>query len=196
MTEFFLATKNAHKIGEFRRMLEPLGIRVISERDLADPLPEVEETGVTFAENALLKAEAGCAVTGRPTVADDSGLCVDALDGAPGVLSARYAGGHGDDAANRRKLLDVMKEVPEGKRGCHFSCAIACVFPDGRRFTVSGRCDGTVAFDERGTNGFGYDSVFLSPIGRLSEISGEEKDSISHRGRALAAFLDTVKEYI
>lgn len=196
MTDFFLATKNPAKIREFTRMCEPLGLHILSERDLKKPLTDVEETGTTFEENALLKAEAGAKETGLPTVADDSGLCVDALDGAPGIFSARFAGSHGDDAANRKKLLDLLKEVPEEKRTAYYECAMACVFPDGRNFTVRGFCKGKIAFDERGTNGFGYDSVFLSEIGRLSEVSNEEKDAVSHRGEALAAFLKKVKEYL
>lgn len=196
MNKFFLATKNAHKVEEFRRMVGKLGIEVLCETDLDHPLEEVEETGTTFKENALIKARAAVKETGLVCIADDSGLCVDALSGEPGVYSARYAGAHGDDAANRKKLLDKMKNVPEEERTAHFSCAIACVFPDGREFTVEGKSEGKIAFEEKGTGGFGYDSLFLSPVGRFSEITGAQKDAVSHRGAALKLFCDRIQKEI
>lgn len=194
--KFFLATKNNHKVTEFRRVLEPLGIEVICERDLEKSLPEVEETGTTFLENAMLKAESGARHTGLITVADDSGICVDALGGAPGVYSARYSGENADDHKNNLLLLENMKKVPEEKRGAYFECAIACVFPDGRHFSVNGRCYGKVAYDIDGDKGFGYDRVFLTPIGRFSMVEGEKKDEISHRGEAIRKFVQEIQKYL
>ncbi len=185
--KFFIATKNRKKLTELVRILAPLGIDAISENDLEGEFPDVPEDGVTFAENALIKANAGMVLTGLPTIADDSGLCVDALNGAPGVYSARYAGEPCDNLKNNLKLLDAMKDVPQKDRTAYFESAVAVVFPDGKSFTVSGRCYGQIAFDMRGTNGFGYDVLFDSELGRFAEISDEEKDSISHRGKALKA---------
>lgn len=194
--KFFLSTKNAHKLEEFKRIFEPMGIELISENELGEPLPEVEESGASFEENALLKARAGCEHTGLPTVADDTGLCVEALGGAPGVYSARYAGVHGDSRANNRKLLTELSGLPREKRGAYFECSVACAFPDGREFTVGGRCDGFIADSESGKNGFGYDTLFVSELGRFSELTGEQKDSVSHRGRALRALREKLESYI
>jgi len=179
-----LATHNQKKRAELARILAPLG------HSLADvPLPDVEETGLTFEENARLKAESGCRESGLPCVGDDSGLCVDALDGAPGVYSARYAGQHGDDRANIEKLLRLMKDVPEEARASCFVCAICCVFPDGKELTLRGTCEGKIAFEPVGTGGFGYDPVFLpdeAPGFTMAQLPPEIKDRLSHRGRALA----------
>ena len=158
----FIATKNAKKLIELERILTPLGFEVLSEKDLDKPLGEVEETGTTFAENALLKAKAGLELTGLISVADDSGICVDYLNGAPGIYSARYSGGHGNDEENNKKILRELEGVPMEQRGAHYSAAIACVFPDGRSFTVQGDCFGHIAFEESGTQGFGYDPLFIS----------------------------------
>ena len=186
--KFFIATKNRKKLAELVRILSPLGIDLVSENDLNGEFPDVIEDGDTFAANALIKATAGMKFTGLPTIADDSGLCVDALNGAPGVYSARYAGEPCDNLKNNLKLLDAMKNVPSDKRGAYFESAVAVVFPDGKSFAVSGKCFGSIAYDMRGTNGFGYDVLFDSELGRFAEISDNEKDSISHRGRALVAF--------
>ena len=186
--KFFIATKNRKKLAELVRILSPLGIDLVSENDLNGEFPDVIEDGDTFAANALIKATAGMKFTGLPTIADDSGLCVDALNGAPGVYSARYAGEPCDNLKNNLKLLDAMKDVPSDKRGAYFESAVAVVFPDGKSFAVSGKCFGSIAYDMRGTNGFGYDVLFDSELGRFAEISDNEKDSISHRGRALVAF--------
>ena len=194
--KFFIATKNKHKLVEFRRILLPLGIDIIGEDDLDFELEDVEETGTTFEENALLKASAACRETGYPAFADDSGLCVDALDGAPGVFSARYCGRHGDDAANNRKLLAELDGVPYEQRTARYVAAIACVFPDGRNFVVRGTCEGHIDFEEHGGNGFGYDPMFISEIGCFGEVSAEEKDSISHRARALLKVKEELKNYI
>ncbi len=188
--EFVIATHNADKIQEFRRILEPLSIEAVS----AD-LPEVEETGTTFAENAYLKAVSAFHATGKPAVADDSGLEVDALGGAPGIYSARYAG---EDATNEQriaKLLDALREVPEEKRTARFVCAICCVLPNGDLLTARGECPGKIAFAPRGTDGFGYDPVFLTGKKTFAELSAEEKDNISHRGKALRLFAEKLREY-
>jgi len=179
-----LATHNAKKRAELARILAPLG------HVLADlPLSDVEETGLTFEENARLKAESGGRETGLPCVGDDSGLCVDALDGAPGVFSARYAGVHGDDEANNAKLLDMMRGIPEDRRTARFTCSICCLFPDGREIALRGTCEGKIAFEPIGTGGFGYDPVFLldeAPGFTMAQLSPELKDKLSHRGKALA----------
>lgn len=183
--KYFISTKNQHKIIEFERILSQLGIELLSEKDLKEPLPDVEENGVTFEENALTKARFACEQTGYVSLADDSGLCVDALGGAPGVYSARYCGKHGDDAANNKKLLSELDGVPLEKRTARYVAAVACVFPDGREIVVRGTCEGHIAFEESGNNGFGYDPLFISKLGRFGEVSAEEKDSISHRAEAL-----------
>ena len=182
---FFVATKNEGKKKELLRILEPLGIDVISEKDLKSPLNDVVEDGTSFEENALIKARAACRETGLPTVADDSGLCVDALGGAPGIYTARFAGEPCDSVKNNAKLLKVMSDVPKEKRTARFVSAVACVFPDGREFTVRGECEGSIGFELKGSKGFGYDPLFISELGCFGEITDEQKDSISHRGKAL-----------
>ena len=192
------ASNNAGKLKELRRILERMGHEVKSLRELGIDL-DPEETGTTFAENARIKAEAFCKASGLPTVADDSGLCVDALNGAPGVYSARYCGHHGDDAANNAKLLREMANVPEEQRTARFVSAVCFLLPDGRELLVEGECSGSVAFTETGSNGFGYDPLFIPdrvglPDGTTventarrsyAELADGEKDAISHRGRAM-----------
>ena len=194
--KIFIATKNMKKLTELTRILEPMGFEVVCERDLEKPLNEVEETETTFEENAILKATAGLRETGYISVADDSGLCVDYLDGAPGVYSARYSGEHGNDKMNNKKLLKELDGVPEEKRTAYYVAAIACVFPDGRQFTVRGECHGKIAFEESGNCGFGYDPLFISEKGCFGHLSAEEKDSISHRGKALRLFKEELLKYI
>ena len=189
--KIFIATKNAKKLEELSRILVPMGIEVLSE-----PLGEVEETGTTFEENAILKAKAGLKETGYISVADDSGLCVDYLDGAPGIYSARYSGGHGNDEENNKKILRELDGVPMDKRTAYYVAAIACVFPDGRSFTVRGECHGHIAFEESGSCGFGYDPLFISEKGCIGHLSAEEKDSISNRGKALRLFREELKKYL
>lgn len=190
----FIATKNQKKLSELERILEPMGFTVLSEKDLDSPLDEIEETGATFEENAILKAKAGLLRTGYVSVADDSGICVDYLDGAPGIYSARYSGG--DDKDNNKKLLKELEGVPQEKRKAHYTAAIACVFPDGRQFTVRGECHGYIAFEESGSCGFGYDPLFISEKGCFGHLSAEEKDSISHRGKAIRLFKEELEKYI
>ena len=188
--ELVIGTHNRNKIREFERILRPLGVGVVSAG-----LPEVEETGTTFAQNAFLKADSACRATGRPAVADDSGLAVDALNGAPGVYSARYAGEDTPYGQKIEKLLDSIRDVPKEKRGAEFVCAICCVFPNGDRITAEAECRGSIAFAPSGKGGFGYDPIFLSGGRTFAELSPEEKDKISHRGRALRQFAEKLKEY-
>lgn len=196
---FIIATHNPHKLEEMRRILVPLGIEAVTDTDLGIILPDVEETGETFAENAYLKAASACKATGLPAIADDSGLMVDALNGAPGVYSARYAGEDGDDAACMNKLLSEMKGVPLSERGAQFQSDISCVFPNGDMLTAKGVCRGYIAFTPAGNNGFGYDPVFAVEEynGRTyAEISDSEKDAISHRGLALREFAPILREFL
>ncbi len=194
--KIFIATKNHNKLKELERILIPMGFEVLSENDLEKPLPEVEETGVTYEENAILKAHSGLEETGLISVADDSGLSVDILDGAPGLYSARYSGTGATYASNNEKLLAALKDVPKDKRTATFVSAIACVFPDGREFTVRGECKGYVAEECRGDGGFGYDPLFVCEAGCYAEMTPEEKDRVSHRGNALRAFKEELKKYI
>ena len=184
-----LATRNSGKIIEFRRILEeiaPGAVELISVDQFPD-LVDVEETGSTFEENSLLKARDTSQATGLPAIADDSGLCIDALGGAPGIFSARWAGKHGDDQANLEKVLEQLKDVPEEKRGAHFLCVASLVLPDGREHVSEGRFDGSILRSAVGTNGFGYDPIF-QPNGLAissAQMSAEEKDLVSHRGKSL-----------
>ena len=194
--KFILATKNLKKLKELRRILLPLGHEVISEGDLQKPLAEVVEDADSFEGNALLKARSAMKQTGLAAVADDSGLCVDYLDGAPGVYSARYAGEGKDDEQNNEKLLNALKGLPKEKRTARYVSAIAVVFPDGREFTVRGTCQGYIADHREGKNGFGYDPLFVGELGCFGLLTDSEKDSISHRGRALAKMVEELKNYI
>ena len=182
-----VATKNKHKLTEFSRILEPLGYQLISQEEVC-PGIEVEEDGATFLENARKKAVEIFRRTGMPTIADDSGLCVDALNGAPGVHSARYADDEGDghdDKANNRKLLRELAGVPMEKRTARFVSAISFAIGEGELVECEGFCQGQIAFEALGDNGFGYDPLFLVEGGSFASIPGEEKDRISHRGNAL-----------
>ena len=194
--KFFVATKNLHKLEELKRILIPMGFDVICEKNLESPLPETEETGITFEENALLKASAACKQTGLPSVADDSGLCVDALNGAPGVFSARFAGESCDNKANNKLLLLKLVDIPLEKRTAKFVSAVACVFPDGRQFTVRGECSGYIGFTENGQNGFGYDSLFWTDSGCFGLMDADKKDSISHRAMALTELKKELKKTV
>ncbi|HXV94539.1 MAG TPA: RdgB/HAM1 family non-canonical purine NTP pyrophosphatase [Pseudonocardia sp.] len=188
-----LATRNPGKLVELRRMLDAAdlgGVRVLGLADVPE-FPEAPETGATFAENALAKARDAAAATGLPAVADDSGLAVDALNGMPGVLSARWSGGHGDDTGNLELLLGQISDVPDDRRGAEFVCAAALVVPGGAETVVHGRWRGRITRSPRGTNGFGYDPVFV-PEGEertSAELAPAEKDAVSHRARALRALL-------
>ncbi len=191
-----LASQNKHKLEEFSRIMEPLGITVISQRDAGvDVNPD--ESGSTFAQNAMIKARAVYEKCGMAVVADDSGICVDFLNGAPGIYSARYGGELAktdDDRINL--LLNELEGVPKEKRGAHFACAIACILPDGAEIVTEKHCKGTIAFKKYGEGGFGYDPVFLVGEKSFAEISGDEKDKISHRGQALRDFAEKLKEHL
>ncbi|MGR6967937.1 RdgB/HAM1 family non-canonical purine NTP pyrophosphatase [Geodermatophilus sp. URMC 61] len=194
-----LATRNAGKLAELKRLLESAvpGVAVVGLRDVPE-YPEAPETGATFAENALLKAREAVRYTGLPAVADDSGLTVDALNGMPGVLSARWSGRHGDDAANTALLLGQLADVPDERRGGAFVCAAAVVTPDGAERVLERSWRGRVVREPRGTNGFGYDPVFL-PDGlerTAAELTAAEKDARSHRGQAFAALVPLVAELL
>ena len=190
-----LASKNAHKLVEMRDILSQLGVEVILESEAGVDV-DVEETGETFEDNSLLKAKAVMEATGMPAIADDSGLCVDALGGAPGVYSARYGGPGMDDAGRYRLLLENMRgQTP---RTAKFVSVITCCFPNGDVITARGECPGTIAYAPQGEGGFGYDPVFFLPQRKktFAQLTAEEKNEISHRGRALALFQEKLKEYL
>ncbi len=193
--KFVLASQNKGKLKEMQAVLSQLGVEVILQSELGIKV-DVEETGTTFAENALLKAEAVCKASGFPAIADDSGLCVDALNGAPGVYTARYGGEGLDDEGRYRLLLRNMQG--QSPRTCHFVSSIACAFPDGTVLTGEGQCDGMVAYAPMGTDGFGYDPIFFVPGLKktFAQLTAEEKNAISHRGKALSAFAKVLEEYL
>lgn len=192
---FIIATHNQKKLAEIARILAPLGIKAVTDKELGVTLPEVEETGSTFAENARLKARSACQFSGYPAIADDSGLMVDALDGAPGVHSARYSGEGATDAQNNQKLLQALQHVPAQHRGAQFVCSICCVFPNGEELTAQGVCRGQIGFEPQGLGGFGYDPLFLYNGISFAELSPEQKDAVSHRGKALKALQQILKDY-
>lgn len=194
--DFLIATHNMKKQAELQRILAPLGINVLTADMAGIELSDVEETGTTFEENAFLKADSGCKESGMVCVADDSGLMVDFLDGAPGVYSARFGGEHGNDKKNNEKLLSLLKDVPLEKRTARFVSCVCCCFPDGRHFTVRGECEGIIANEAHGSGGFGYDPLFLVGEKTFGELSAEEKDKLSHRGNALRKFVEEIKNYI
>ena len=194
-----LATANPGKLAELNRILTD-GHAGVALAGLAQipGAPDVAETGATFAENALLKARALAAFTGLAAVADDSGICCDALNGMPGVLSARWSGRHGDDARNLRLLLDQLSDVPDERRRAHFACAAALVLPSGHEHVTEGVLRGRIIREPRGTNGFGYDPLFL-PDGydqTTAEMAAARKDAISHRGRAFRALAPTIASLV
>jgi XTP/dITP diphosphohydrolase len=194
-----LGTHNPHKVEELRRILEAGDFAVdLVGVDAFPDVPDVAETGATFAENALLKAHAVAAATGLPSVADDSGLCVDALNGMPGVLSARWAGPARVDSANLQLVLDQLLETPDFRLGAAFVCAAAVALPDGPEHVVEGRVDGRVIRQPRGSQGFGYDPIFV-PAGSaltMAELDPEAKDAISHRGRAFRALVPVLVDLL
>lgn len=192
---FVLATGNAHKVREVREILQGLPLDVVPMGE-AGFTGDIEEDGESFEENALIKARAVHAVTGGFVMADDSGLAVDALDGAPGIHSARYAGRDATYPEKIARLWDALRGVPEEARTARFVCAIAVVRPDGSSFTVRGTCEGRIASKMRGEGGFGYDPVFLVPeLGKTTaELDAAEKHAVSHRGRALRLMVDRLRE--
>ena len=200
--KFVIATHNQKKLKELSRILLPLGVEAVTAEDLGLTLTEAEETGTTFEENAYLKAALACRETGLPAVADDSGLMVDALNGAPGVYSARYAGEGASDADRNRKLLRELERIPAAERTARFVSAVCCVFPEGERVEARGECPGVIAYVPRGKDGFGYDPLFLVAEGlpgagrTYAELSPEEKDAVSHRGNALRLFEERLRAYL
>ena len=193
--KFVLASQNKGKLAEMSEILSGLGVEIVLESDLGVQV-DVEETGETFLDNARLKARAVMEATGLPAVADDSGLCVDALGGGPGVYSARYGGGSLSDEEKLRLLLSNMRGAPG--RGAHFETAVVCAFPGGDELTASGRVDGTIAYAPMGEGGFGYDPIFFYPpkSKTFAQLSAEEKAAVSHRGNALRAFAEKLREYL
>ena len=196
-----VATGNAHKVVEIEAILSRVmpGVRFVALGELGD-FPDPEENGADFYENALIKARAAQEATGLElAVADDSGLCVDALGGAPGIYSARWAGEHGNDEKNNELLLENLSDIPESRRTARFVSTVCCCFPDGRHMTVRGECEGKIAFEPKGEGGFGYDPLFLPdefPGKTMAQLTAEEKDSISHRGKALRLLAKKLEEII
>ncbi|MCM3568364.1 XTP/dITP diphosphatase [Neobacillus mesonae] len=186
MKEVIIATKNPGKAKEFEHIFSPRGIAVKTLLDFPS-FPEVEETGSTFEENATLKAEAGSNALNKIVIGDDSGLIIDALDGRPGIYSARYAGESKNDENNIDKVLNELRDIPEEKRTARFYCALAAAVPGQETFTVSGTCEGRILEERRGTNGFGYDPIFYVPEKgvTMAELTSDEKNKISHRANAL-----------
>ena len=190
-----LASQNQKKLAEMKEILSHLGVEVCLQSEVGVHV-DVEESGTTFEENSLLKARAVMEATGLPAIADDSGLCVDALNGAPGVYSARYGGPGLDDVGRYRLLLDNMRgQMP---RTCRFVSVITCCFPNGDVLSARGECEGTLAFAPQGEGGFGYDPIFFVPERKktFAQLSPEEKNAISHRGRAMEAFQKKLEEYL
>ena len=204
MRKLVLATQNSGKIKEFERLLAEFAsdIQVLGLRDFPD-MPDIPETGESFLENSLLKARGISKFTNLPALADDSGLCIDYLNGDPGIYSARWSGVHGDDAANISKVLLQLEGVSLDDRSAHFKCEVALVFPDGhkhqgREFTESGKLSGVITLSPRGTAGFGYDPIFQPDGGELTlgEFAHSEKDKISHRGIAMRAIAPRILELL
>lgn len=195
MRELIIATKNVGKVKEFAEIFEPLGFKVKTLLDFPNA-PEIEETGVTFEENALLKAKGIANLLHKMVLADDSGLVIDALDGRPGVYSARYAGVDKNDEANIKKVLDEMKGVPTEKRTALFHCTLALVIPNKKSVIINGKCEGMILTEKRGDKGFGYDPIFYVPsLGKtMAEMTPEEKNQISHRGDAIRKLHKWIQE--
>jgi XTP/dITP diphosphohydrolase len=193
---FLIATHNAKKKNELLRILAPLGIDVKTDSELGLTLSEPEETGETFYENALIKAKAGCKESGYPCVADDSGLMVDYLAGAPGVYSARFSGENSNDEKNNNKLLKLMADVPGNERTARFVSVVCCVFPNGDIISARGECEGAIGYEKKGESGFGYDPIFMVNGKSFAEMSAEEKDKLSHRGKALNLLLEKLNDYM
>jgi len=193
--KFVIATHNKHKVIEFKRILEPLGIDVISQNEANIDI-DVEENGKTFLENAQIKASAVTNAGNCVAIADDSGICIDAFDGAPGIYSARFLGEDTPYTEKNAIILDRLKDVPEDKRTARYVCAICCVFPNGDVITTEGICEGKMGYEAKGSNGFGYDPIFMVGDKSIAEISDSEKDKISHRGIALKELAKKLSEYL
>lgn len=191
--KMIIASHNAHKLEELRRILLPLGIEAVTDTDIGIALTEADETGTTFAENAFIKADLACKESGLAAIADDSGLCIDALGGEPGVYSARYA----PVGQRKSKVLAALEGLPTEKRTAYFESAVCCVFPNGDTVTANGVCRGYIGTAPHGEGGFGYDPIFVTEGGKtFAELTGEQKDAISHRGKALRAFAEQLQAYL
>lgn len=187
--KIILASNNKNKLREFRNILEPLGYEVLTQSEAGADI-EADETGTTFEENAYIKAKAAYDITHLPVIADDSGLEVDALGGEPGIYSARYA----EEGQRCAKVLSKLEGVPDEKRTARFVCAVCYIDEKGDSFTVKGTCEGKIGYEKRGTNGFGYDPIFMYGDRSFAELSAEEKDSVSHRANALKLFEEKIKK--
>lgn len=194
--KLLVASKNKKKIAELERILSPLGFQPVCETDLGIALPEVDETGTTFYENALLKATSAMKNAGCAAVADDSGLCVDALGGAPGIYSARFSGEGANDVKNNAKLLDMLKDVPLEKRTAQFVSCVCVVFPNGDIVSAEGSVSGIIDYEPHGEGGFGYDPLFTVDGVSFAQMSKQQKDEISHRGRALRNLKEKLEVYL
>lgn len=194
--KFIIASKNKKKIDELSRILNSIGVEAVTEQELGITIPEVEETGATFFENAYLKAKSACEASGLPAIADDSGLCVDALNGAPGIYSSRYSGENANAKSNNALLIKNLKNVPIENRKAHFTCSICVLFPNGDKIECEEICKGVIGFNPLGEGGFGYDPYFYVNKKSFAQLSKEEKDKISHRGKALRSLKSKLKEYL
>ena len=190
------ASQNKHKLVEINAITKDFGMELVTMKEAGLGDLEIEENGTTCEENSLIKAETVCRLTGEPVLADDTGLCVDALGGAPGVHSARYSGVHGDDAANRATLLKNLEGVPPEKRTAHFVCVITMLWPDGKKLVAKGICEGSIATEEHGDQGFGYDRLFI-PKGydkTFAQLGTDEKNRIAHRHNALVKLREMLEK--
>lgn len=195
--EFLLASNNKHKLAEMQRILEPLGITVVTARQKNISLDDVIEDGSTFAENALIKAKAGFLRSGMPTIADDSGLVIDALNGRPGIYSARYCGEGATDEQKNTAILAEMQDISDENRTARFVCSICCVISENEVITADGECNGKIGYRMLGENGFGYDPIFMVEDNTsFAQLDDGEKDKISHRGRALTAFCAKLRDFL
>lgn len=194
--KFIIASKNQKKIDELSRILDSIGVKAVTEQELGITIPEVDETGTAFSENAYLKAKSACEASGLPAIADDSGLCVDALNGAPGIYSSRYSGENATSQSNNELLIENLKNVTKNERSAHFTCSICVLFPNNDRVVCEENCDGVIGFEPDGNGGFGYDPYFYVDGKSFASISKDEKDKISHRGKALRSLKVKLKEYL
>lgn len=192
--KFIIATNNQKKLIELERILSPLGINAVTAKQEGISLDDVEENGETFIENSYIKAYAACQKSGLPAIADDSGICVDALNGEPGIYSARFGGENATDTDKNELILNKLAGIKD--RGAHYTCAITCVFPNGDIIQVEDYCYGEIAQKPEGNGGFGYDPIFLYDGVSFGNFKSEEKDKVSHRGKALRAFKQELKKYL
>ncbi len=192
--KFIIATNNPKKLIELERILSPLGINAVTAKQAGISLDDVEENGTTFKENSYIKASAACKKSGLPAIADDSGICVDFLNGEPGIYSARFGGEGASDTDKNSLVLEKLNGVTE--RGAHYTCSVTCVFPNGDIIQVEEYCYGEIALKPEGSGGFGYDPIFLFEGKSFGNFTAEEKDKVSHRGKALRAFKNELKKYM